>query len=149
MLKTNSRAAMALSGRGRTRRTRAFSPFASRCPSTWRVKDATRPSQRARTSLQPCAATSSDVLFVSSRPVLLYRLLVDGLMPLSLCGAPTGVRFNAEKKAIGKYHSTPIYSFRMISPCCNQTIEVHTDPKAAEYILVEVSQLTFLLNFSV
>ena len=44
-----------------------------------------------------------------------------------------GVRFNAEKKQIAKYHSTPIYSFRMKCPSCSQWIEIHTDPKNAEY----------------
>ena len=48
-----------------------------------------------------------------------------------------GVRFNAEKKLVGKYHSTPIYSFRMLTSCCANTIEIHTDPKAAEYVVVE------------
>lgn len=88
---------------------------------------------------------------------------------------PPGVRFNAEKKAVGKYFSTKIWSFTMTAPCCKearcslpschfcpdahpgvfmlvcrdsypclprpsppcpQVIEVHTDPKAAEYLLV-------------
>ena len=47
-----------------------------------------------------------------------------------------GVRFNAEKKQIGAYHSTKIWSFSMRAPCCQQRIEVHTDPKAAEYVVV-------------
>ncbi|PRW57360.1 Coiled-coil domain-containing 130 [Chlorella sorokiniana] len=47
-----------------------------------------------------------------------------------------GVRFNAEKKQIGMYHSTRIWSFRMRTPCCQGTIEVHTDPKNAEYVIV-------------
>lgn len=48
-----------------------------------------------------------------------------------------GVRFNAEKKAIGNYHSTKIWSFRMTTPCCQNKIEIHTDPKNARYIIVE------------
>lgn len=47
-----------------------------------------------------------------------------------------GVRFNAEKKQIGAYHSTKIWSFSMKAPCCQQRIEVHTDPRNAEYIVV-------------
>lgn len=47
-----------------------------------------------------------------------------------------GVRFNAEKKQIAKHHSTPIYSFRMKCPSCSQWIEIHTDPKNAEYQVV-------------
>lgn len=47
-----------------------------------------------------------------------------------------GVRFNAEKQEIGKYHSTKIWSFVMRAPCCQQRIEVQTDPKNAEYKVV-------------
>ena len=47
-----------------------------------------------------------------------------------------GVRFNAEKKMVGKYHSTPIYAFTMLSRCCANRLEIHTDPKEAEYIIV-------------
>lgn len=48
----------------------------------------------------------------------------------------SGVRFNAEKKQIGKYYSTPIYSFRMKCPSCPQWLEIHTDPKNATYQVV-------------
>jgi coiled-coil domain-containing protein 130 len=47
-----------------------------------------------------------------------------------------GVRFNAEKQQIGNYHSTKIWAFVMHAPCCHQRIEVHTDPKNAEYVIV-------------
>ena len=47
-----------------------------------------------------------------------------------------GVRFNAEKQAIGNYHSTKIWSFSMTAPCCQQRIVVHTDPKTTEYLVV-------------
>ena len=47
-----------------------------------------------------------------------------------------GVRFNAEKKQIGTYHSTKIWSFTMRAPCCKQRIEVHTDPRNADYVVV-------------
>ena len=48
-----------------------------------------------------------------------------------------GVRFNAEKKTIGKYHSIPIHSFKMLTSCCAHALEIHTDPKASEYVVVE------------
>ena len=48
-----------------------------------------------------------------------------------------GVRFNAEKKEIGKYYSTPIFSFRMKCPSCSTWIEIKTDPKNAEYQVTE------------
>ncbi|PKY03074.1 DUF572 domain protein [Aspergillus campestris IBT 28561] len=48
-----------------------------------------------------------------------------------------GVRFNAEKKKIGNYHSTPIYSFRMRHPQCGGWIEIRTDPQNTAYVVVE------------
>jgi len=59
-----------------------------------------------------------------------------------------GVRFNAEKKTIGKYLSTKILSFRMPCHCEDGTsrtdqrknlhfIEIHTDPKNAEYVVAD------------
>lgn len=48
-----------------------------------------------------------------------------------------GVRFNAEKKKVGNYYSTPIWSFRLKHTICGKWIEVRTDPKNAEYVVVE------------
>ncbi|KIX03686.1 uncharacterized protein Z518_07239 [Rhinocladiella mackenziei CBS 650.93] len=48
-----------------------------------------------------------------------------------------GVRFNAEKKKVGNYYSTPIWSFRFKHTICGEWIEVRTDPKNAEYLVVE------------
>lgn len=48
-----------------------------------------------------------------------------------------GVRFNAEKKKIGNYYSTPIYSFRMKHTACGGWIEIQTDPKNTAYVVVE------------
>jgi coiled-coil domain-containing protein 130 len=48
-----------------------------------------------------------------------------------------GVRFNAEKKKIGKYYSTPIFSFRMKHSVCSGWIEIQTDPKNTAYVAVE------------
>ncbi|KAG0265096.1 hypothetical protein BGZ95_003420 [Linnemannia exigua] len=47
--------------------------------------------------------------------------------------AATGVRYNAEKKTIGKYYSTPILSFRMKCHLCSSWFEIQTDPKNAAY----------------
>ena len=49
----------------------------------------------------------------------------------------TGVRFNAEKKAVGAYHSTKIWEFAMTTPCCSTRLVVRTDPAAAQYVIVE------------
>jgi coiled-coil domain-containing protein 130 len=48
-----------------------------------------------------------------------------------------GVRFNAEKKKVGNYFSTPIWSFRFKHTVCGGWLEVRTDPKNAEYLVVE------------
>lgn len=47
-----------------------------------------------------------------------------------------GVRFNAEKKQVGNYYSTKIWSFTMKSPCCKNEIVIHTDPKNCEYVII-------------
>ncbi len=48
-----------------------------------------------------------------------------------------GVRFNAEKKRVGNYYTTPIWSFRIKHVVCGGWIEVRTDPKNTEYVVVE------------
>lgn len=44
-----------------------------------------------------------------------------------------GVRYNAEKKKVGKYYSTIIYKFRMKCHLCDQYFEIQTDPANCEY----------------
>ena len=48
-----------------------------------------------------------------------------------------GVRFNAEKKRVGNYYSTPIYSFRMKHTACGGWIEIRTDPRNTAYTVTE------------
>ncbi|CAH8650523.1 unnamed protein product [Heterobilharzia americana] len=48
-----------------------------------------------------------------------------------------GVRYNAEKKKVGMYHSTPIYQFSMPCHLCAGTILFQTDPKNFQYIILE------------
>ena len=45
------------------------------------------------------------------------------------------VRFNAEKKHIDNYFSTPVFSFSMQCHICSNIIEIQTDPKNAEYVV--------------
>lgn len=45
------------------------------------------------------------------------------------------MRFNAEKKKIGNYYSTPIYSFRMKHTVCGGWIEIRTDPQNTAYVV--------------
>jgi coiled-coil domain-containing protein 130 len=57
------------------------------------------------------------------------------------CPKPTiigqGVRFNAEKKKVGNYYSSPIFSFRMKHVACGGWIEIRTDPKNTAYVVTE------------
>ncbi|GFE53904.1 nuclear -like family protein, putative [Babesia ovis] len=52
------------------------------------------------------------------------------------CGAyiAKGVRFDAERKAIGKYFSTTIYAFLMSCHKCHNPIVIQTDPENTDYI---------------
>ena len=56
------------------------------------------------------------------------------------CPKPTliaqGVRFNAAKRRVGAYYSTPIFSFRMRHPACGGDIEIRTDPQNTAYVVV-------------
>ncbi|KAL1117377.1 hypothetical protein AAG570_004703 [Ranatra chinensis] len=47
-----------------------------------------------------------------------------------------GVRYNAEKKKIGMYYTTPVYQFRMKCHLCDNHFEIKTDPGNLEYIVV-------------
>ena len=40
-----------------------------------------------------------------------------------------GVRYNAEKKKVGNYYSTPIWQFRMKCHLCDNYFEINTDPQ--------------------
>jgi coiled-coil domain-containing protein 130 len=64
-----------------------------------------------------------------------FAVWCDHCTPPAIVGQ--GVRFNAEKKKVGKYHSTPIWSFRMKHSACGGWWEIRTDPKNAEYLVVE------------
>ncbi|KAF4356858.1 hypothetical protein F8388_019517 [Cannabis sativa] len=69
-------------------------------------------------------------------------LVIRFEMPFNIwCGGcnsmiAKGVRFNAEKKQVGNYYSTKIWSFTMKAACCKHEIVIHTDPKNCEYIIV-------------
>ncbi|KZT06121.1 DUF572-domain-containing protein [Laetiporus sulphureus 93-53] len=48
-----------------------------------------------------------------------------------------GVRYNAEKRKIGSYYSTPIYAFRCKCHLCDAWFEIQTDPKNTRYVVTE------------
>ena len=87
---------------------------------------------------------------LASEGILTIRFEMPYNVRCTGCGnhIAKGVRFNAEKKTIGKYLSTKILSFRMLCHCEDGTsrtdrrrnphwIEIHTDPKNAEYVIAD------------
>ena len=44
-----------------------------------------------------------------------------------------GVRFNAHKKKVGMYYSSPIFAFSMTCHLCSGAIEIVTNPKETRY----------------
>jgi hypothetical protein len=42
-----------------------------------------------------------------------------------------GVRYNSEKKKVGMYYSTPIFSFRCKCHICSNWFEIRTDPQVS------------------
>jgi len=68
-------------------------------------------------------------------------LIIRFEMPFNIwCGGcnnmiAKGVRFNAEKKQIGKYFSTKIWNFRMKCHLCDNHIEIKTDPEHTDYVI--------------
>ncbi|KAL1406443.1 Protein saf4 [Vanrija albida] len=48
-----------------------------------------------------------------------------------------GVRYNAQKRKVGAYYSTPIYAFRCKCHLCSGWFEIRTDPQNAAYVVAE------------
>ncbi|KAF8389806.1 hypothetical protein HHK36_024325 [Tetracentron sinense] len=73
-------------------------------------------------------------------------LIIRFEMPYNIwCGGcnsmiAKGVRFNSEKKQVGNYYSTKIWSFSMKSACCKHEIVIQTDPKNCEYVIISGAQ---------
>ncbi|XP_066593521.1 coiled-coil domain-containing protein 130 homolog [Prorops nasuta] len=61
-----------------------------------------------------------------------YNIWCDG------CGnhIGMGVRYNAEKKKVGMYFSTPVYQFRMKCHLCDNHFDIKTDPANLDYVIV-------------
>ena len=76
-----------------------------------------------------------------SQGILTVRFEMPYPIWCTTCPKPTiigqGVRFNAQKKKVGNYYSTPIYSFRMKHTPCGGWIEIQTDPKNTAYVVTE------------
>jgi coiled-coil domain-containing protein 130 len=64
-----------------------------------------------------------------------FAVWCDHCKPLAIVGQ--GVRFNAEKKKVGNYYSTSIWSFRLKHTPCGGWWEIRTDPQNSAYVVVE------------
>ncbi len=77
---------------------------------------------------------------LASEGILTVRFEMPFAVWCSSCPQPTligqGVRFNAEKKKVGQYYSTPVFSFRMRHAACGGAIEIRTDPQHTTYAVV-------------
>ncbi|KAF9876066.1 duf455 domain protein [Colletotrichum karsti] len=77
---------------------------------------------------------------LASTGALTVRFEMPFAIWCSTCPKPTiigqGVRFNAEKKRVGAYHSTAIWQFRMRHADCGGVIEIKTDPQNTAYVVV-------------
>ena len=77
----------------------------------------------------------------STQGILTVRFEMPFPIWCTTCPKPTiigqGVRFNAEKKRVGNYHTTSIFSFRMKHVACGGWIEIRTDPKNTAYVVTE------------
>ncbi|RYP13925.1 hypothetical protein DL767_010517 [Monosporascus sp. MG133] len=78
---------------------------------------------------------------LASQGVLTVRFEMPFAVWCGHCARPTvighGVRFNAEKRRVGQYHSTPVFAFRMRHADCGGAIEIRTDPRNTTYVVVE------------
>ncbi|RYP71984.1 hypothetical protein DL771_004453 [Monosporascus sp. 5C6A] len=78
---------------------------------------------------------------LASQGVLTVRFEMPFAVWCGHCARPTvigqGVRFNAEKRRVGQYHSTPVFAFRMHHADCGGAIEIRTDPQNTTYVVVE------------
>ncbi|KAK4127249.1 DUF572-domain-containing protein [Parathielavia appendiculata] len=77
---------------------------------------------------------------LASQGILVVRFEMPFAVWCAHCPQPTpigqGVRFNAEKRRAGSYHSTPIWSFTLKHAACGGEIEMRTDPKNSEFVVV-------------
>ena len=74
------------------------------------------------------------LLELPQNPVSLLGLLLHQNSLLMVAFHTLGVRYNAEKKKVGNYYTTPIYRFRMKCHLCDNHFEIETDPKVSPLI---------------
>ena len=85
------------------------------------------------------------VHFFSLLCIALLSVIVLIIKALIIC------RYNAEKKKIGMYYSTPVYQFRMKCHLCDNHFEIKTDPGVSSVLIQELlyQGLTIMLIFTI
>ncbi|KAK3292681.1 CWC16 protein [Chaetomium fimeti] len=77
---------------------------------------------------------------LASQGILIVRFEMPFAVWCGHCTQPTlvgqGVRFNAEKRRAGSYHSTPVWAFRLRHSVCGGEIEMRTDPQHGDFVVV-------------
>ncbi|KAK4147582.1 CWC16 protein [Dichotomopilus funicola] len=77
---------------------------------------------------------------LASHGILIVRFEMPFAVWCAHCPQPTligqGVRFNAEKRRVGEYYSTPVWGFTLRHAACGGVVEMRTDPKNAEFVVV-------------
>ncbi|EAQ85068.1 hypothetical protein CHGG_09082 [Chaetomium globosum CBS 148.51] len=77
---------------------------------------------------------------LASHGILVVRFEMPFAVWCAHCPEPCligqGVRFNAEKRRVGHYHSTPVWAFDLKHAACGGPIEMRTDPKRGDYVIV-------------
>ncbi|KAK4042377.1 CWC16 protein [Parachaetomium inaequale] len=85
-------------------------------------------------------ALGSRAAKLASHGILIVRFEMPFAIWCATCPQPTpigqGVRFNAEKRRAGSYYTTPIWSFKLKHSVCGGEIEMRTDPKQGEFVVV-------------
>ncbi|EMR63985.1 putative duf455 domain protein [Eutypa lata UCREL1] len=78
---------------------------------------------------------------LASQGILTVRFEMPFAVWCGHCPKPTiigqGVRFNAEKRRVGSYFSSPIFAFRMRHAECGGALEIRTDPQNTAYVVTE------------
>lgn len=105
-------------------------------PPDW-TPDGGSASLRARVGTKGAkgALGSKNAKLKPKQPTIRFELPFD--VGCSRCDATIGkgVRFNAKKTAVGKYHSTTVWAFEMKTACCGNDLEIRTDPKNGDFVI--------------
>lgn len=87
----------------------------------------TAPTLNAYRGVHALGARAKDV----DKGILVVRFELPYNVWCGTCGSHigAGVRYNAQKRRVGNYYSTPVWAFRCKCHLCGGWFEIRTDPK--------------------